>query len=56
MMTSDTQQGSVAGEFAVKTLSVKKIAIVDDRTAYGQGLADQFEKAAKACGRHDRRS
>ena len=55
MMTSDTQQGSVAGTFAVKTLRVKKIAIVDDRTAYGQGLADQFEKAAKACGRHDRR-
>ena len=50
MMTSDTQQGSVAGEFAVKNLKVKKIAIVDDRTAYGQGLADQFEKAAKASG------
>jgi branched-chain amino acid transport system substrate-binding protein len=50
MMTSDTQQGSVAGEFAVKNLKVKKIAIVDDRTAYGQGLADQFEKAAKAAG------
>jgi branched-chain amino acid transport system substrate-binding protein len=49
-MTSDTQQGSVAGTFAVKTLGVKKIAIVDDRTAYGQGLADQFEKAAKAAG------
>ncbi len=50
MMTSDTQQGSVAREFAVKNLKVKKIAIVDDRTAYGQGLADQFEKAAKAAG------
>ncbi len=50
MMTSDTQQGSVAGTFAVKDLGLKKIAIVDDRTAYGQGLADQFEKAAKAAG------
>ena len=50
MMTSDTQQGSVAGTFAVKTLGMKKIAIVDDRTAYGQGLADQFAKAAKAAG------
>lgn len=50
MMTSDTQQGSVAGTFAVKDLGMKKIAIVDDRTAYGQGLADQFEKAAKAAG------
>jgi branched-chain amino acid transport system substrate-binding protein len=50
MMTSDTQQGSVAGTFAAKNLGMKKIAIVDDRTAYGQGLADQFEKAAKAGG------
>ncbi|WP_118183744.1 branched-chain amino acid ABC transporter substrate-binding protein [Paraburkholderia phosphatilytica] len=50
MMTSDTQQGSVAGTFAVKNLGVKKIAIVDDRTAYGQGLADQFAKAAQASG------
>ncbi|WP_179403343.1 branched-chain amino acid ABC transporter substrate-binding protein [Burkholderia guangdongensis] len=50
MMTSDTQQGAVAGAFAAKDLGMKKIAIVDDRTAYGQGLADQFEKAAKANG------
>ncbi|MEX3956180.1 amino acid/amide ABC transporter substrate-binding protein (HAAT family) [Trinickia symbiotica] len=50
MMTSDTQQGSVAGTFAAKDLGMKKIAIIDDRTAYGQGLADQFVKAAKAAG------
>jgi branched-chain amino acid transport system substrate-binding protein len=50
MMTSDIQQGAVDGAFAVKTLKYKKIAIIDDRTAYGQGLAEQFEKAAKAAG------
>ncbi len=50
MMTSDTQQGSVVGTFAVKKLGYKNLAIVDDRTAYGQGLADEFEKAAKAAG------
>ncbi|SFQ21925.1 branched-chain amino acid ABC transporter substrate-binding protein [Ralstonia sp. NFACC01] len=50
MMTSDTQQGSVVGTYAVKKLGYKNIAIVDDRTAYGQGLADEFEKAAKAAG------
>lgn len=50
MMTSDTQQGSVIGAFVVKKLGAKNIAIVDDRTAYGQGLADEFEKAAKAAG------
>ena len=50
MMTSDTQQGSVLGKFVVSRLGYKNIAIIDDRTAYGQGLADQFEKAAKAAG------
>lgn len=49
-MTSDTQQGSVAGKFAVEKLTAMKVAIVDDRTAYGQGLADEFEKAVKAAG------
>jgi branched-chain amino acid transport system substrate-binding protein len=50
MMTSDTQQGAVIGTYSVKTLGKKNIAIIDDRTAYGQGLADEFEKAAKAAG------
>lgn len=50
VMTNDVQQGRVLGEFAVEKLRAKKIAIIDDRTAYGQGLADEFEKAAKAAG------
>ena len=49
-MTSDTQQGSVMGKFVVEKLNAKKVVIVDDRTAYGQGLADEFEKAVKAAG------
>jgi branched-chain amino acid transport system substrate-binding protein len=49
-MTSDTQQGSVMGRYVVEKLAAKEIAIIDDRTAYGQGLADEFEKAAKAAG------
>ena len=49
-MTSDTQQGSVMGKFVVEKLKAKNIVIVDDRTAYGQGLADEFEKAVKAAG------
>jgi branched-chain amino acid transport system substrate-binding protein len=48
VMTNDRQQGSVLGAFAAKL--GKKIAIIDDRTAYGQGLADEVEKAAKAAG------
>jgi branched-chain amino acid transport system substrate-binding protein len=31
-------------------LKAKKIAIIDDRTAYGQGVADEVEKAVKASG------
>lgn len=50
MMTSDTQQGAAVGKFMVENLKATKIAIIDDRTAYGQGLADQVEKAVKAAG------
>lgn len=47
---SDTQLGTKMGVFAAKNLKVKHFAVVDDRTAYGQGVADEFEKAAKANG------
>lgn len=50
VMANDTQQGSVLGRFAVQQLKASRIAVIDDRTAYGQGLADQFEQAAKAAG------
>ena len=50
VMTNDAQQGSVLGNYAVTKLGAKKIAIIDDRTAYGQGLADEVEKAVKAAG------
>ncbi|MGL6040635.1 MAG: branched-chain amino acid ABC transporter substrate-binding protein [Deefgea sp.] len=50
VMANDAQQGKVLGQYAVSKLGAKKIAIVDDRTAYGQGLADEFEIAAKAAG------
>src|SRR5258706_11911178 len=48
-MANDAQQGKALGDFAVKS-GAKKIAIIDDRTAYGQGLADEFEKTVKAAG------
>jgi len=49
-MTNDVQQGSVMGRFVVERLGSKRIALVDDQTAYGQGLAQEFEKAARAAG------
>ncbi len=50
VMTNDSQQGLALANYAVKNLKAKNIAIIDDRTAYGQGLADEFEKDAKAAG------
>jgi branched-chain amino acid transport system substrate-binding protein len=50
VMANDAQQGHVLGEFAAKKLGAKNIAVIDDRTAYGQGLADEFIKAAQANG------
>jgi branched-chain amino acid transport system substrate-binding protein len=50
VMANDIQQGGVLGNFIAKDLKAKKVAIVDDRTAYGQGLADEVEKAVKAAG------
>ncbi|WP_153111111.1 branched-chain amino acid ABC transporter substrate-binding protein [Propionivibrio limicola] len=50
VMANDVQQGKVLGEYAIKQLAGKTVAIVDDRTAYGQGLADEVEKGVVAAG------
>ncbi|HJW26297.1 MAG TPA: branched-chain amino acid ABC transporter substrate-binding protein [Rhodocyclaceae bacterium] len=49
VMANDEQQGKVLGQFAAKQ-GLKTVAIIDDRTAYGQGLADEFRKSADANG------
>lgn len=50
VINTDAQMGRYAARYAVKVLKVKRIAIVDDRTAFGRGMADEFEKAVKADG------
>lgn len=50
VMANDAQQGKALGQYAVEKLGAKRIAVIDDRSAYGQGLADEFEKAALAVG------
>ncbi len=50
VVATDAQQGPALAAYAVNNLRVKTVAIVDDSTAYGQGLANEFEKAAKAAG------
>ena len=50
VVADDTQLGGTLGKYAVETLKGKNIAVIDDRTAYGQGVAEEFEKAVKAAG------
>jgi len=50
VVANDGQLGGTLGRYAVKELNAKAIAIVDDRTAYGQGVADEFRKAAVSAG------
>jgi len=50
VMANDIQQGLVLGNYITGTLHAKRVAIVDDGTAYGQGLAAEVEKTVKATG------
>lgn len=40
----DDQQGAVAGDYIIKNFKDKKVAVVHDKTTYGQGLADETRK------------
>ena len=50
VVADDVHLGGTLGRYAVKYLKGKAIAVIDDRTAYGQGVAEEFEKAVKAAG------
>ncbi|WP_353140277.1 branched-chain amino acid ABC transporter substrate-binding protein [Limnohabitans sp.] len=50
VVADDVHLGGTLGRYAVKELKGKSIAVIDDRTAYGQGVAEEFEKAVKAAG------
>jgi branched-chain amino acid transport system substrate-binding protein len=50
VVATDAQQGPALANYATKVLGAKRIAIVDDSTVYGKGLADEFAKAAEASG------
>ncbi|MBU6468825.1 MAG: branched-chain amino acid ABC transporter substrate-binding protein [Betaproteobacteria bacterium] len=47
VMANDIQQGRVLAQFTSQHLNAKRVAIIDDATAYGQGLADEFAKNLK---------
>ena len=46
----DDQQGKLWSDYAVKNLKGKKIAVVHDKTTYGQGLADAAKGYMTAAG------
>ncbi|MET3132485.1 branched-chain amino acid transport system substrate-binding protein [Oxalobacteraceae bacterium GrIS 1.11] len=48
VVANDNKLGGTLGRYAVDKLQAKKIAVIDDRTAYGQGVAEEFVKGAKA--------
>lgn len=50
VVADDVHLGSTLGRYAAQTLKSKSIAVIDDRTAYGQGVAEEFEKGVAANG------
>jgi len=46
----DDVQGPAGAEYAFKDLKAKKIFVIHDKTAYGQGMAEQFKKRALELG------
>jgi branched-chain amino acid transport system substrate-binding protein len=47
---NDAQIGSVLGKYAATTLKGKTIALIDDKSAYGEGVAEEFKKGAIKAG------
>ena len=50
VVADDVHLGGTLGKYAVTTIKGKSIAVIDDRTAYGQGVAEEFTKAVKVAG------
>jgi branched-chain amino acid transport system substrate-binding protein len=50
VVSNDKQLGRALGRYAVSGMQAKRVAIIDDRTAYGQGVAVEFVKGLKEAG------
>ena len=50
IIASDSQVGASMATYAAKILKVKTVGVIDDRTAFGQGVAEEFAKVAKSSG------
>ena len=49
-IANDEQLGAALARYAMQNVKAKRIAVIDDRTAYGKGLADEFIKNVKRGG------
>jgi branched-chain amino acid transport system substrate-binding protein len=50
IIANDNALGAGLAFYAADSMKLKRIAVIDDRTAYGQGVAEVFEKVAKTKG------
>lgn len=50
LLANDNALGAGLALYAADALKLKRVAVIDDRTAYGQGVAEVFKKAAAARG------
>lgn len=50
IIATDTQNSGNAGKYAVTVMKAKRIGVMDDRTAFGQGAVEEFKKAVAAAG------
>jgi len=50
LLANDNALGAGLATYAKNTLKLKKVAIIDDRTAYGKGVSEVFAKVAKEQG------
>jgi branched-chain amino acid transport system substrate-binding protein len=50
MIANDNALGAALALYAADKLKLKKVAIIDDRSAYGQGVAEVFKKTAESKG------
>ena len=50
VVANDVQLGQALGRYAIGSMKAKRVAVVDDRTAYGQGLVTEFSRSLQKQG------
>jgi len=50
VVANDVQLGQALGRYATGSMKARRVAVVDDRTAYGQGLVTEFARSLQSQG------